>query len=134
MRQLQAIEVNTERIKRAILDYYRAYTQRSSWVRNQLIIDDDLEAYERKLVDAWGAMKDALRDEIMSDDMQEVACIQLGRRLLRWAETDVSIRIRPQVEERFIIRGSYHILANGHPPRVYWHPKFIERLEEMLSP
>ena len=41
--------------------------------------------------------------------------------------------IRKQVTEDYIVRGSYHILADQEPPKVWWHPKFVEELEKLLE-
>jgi hypothetical protein len=50
VRQLRCLNIQTARIKRAILDYYRAFEQRASWIRHQLLIDDELAQYEQKLI------------------------------------------------------------------------------------
>ena len=47
---------------------------------------------------------------------------------------DVRIRgTAHQVTEKYVMRGSYHILADQDPSRVWWHPKFIGRLETLLT-
>ena len=44
--------------------------------------------------------------------------------------SDKKISIHKTIEENYIMRGSYHILADKEPePKVYWHPKFIELLK-----
>ncbi|MBZ5604701.1 MAG: efflux RND transporter permease subunit, partial [Acidobacteriia bacterium] len=43
------------------------------------------------------------------------------------------LRIRPNVSELYVMRGSFHILANKPAPSVWWHPKFLERLSEILA-
>ena len=42
------------------------------------------------------------------------------------------IRIRPKCQEAFIMRGSYHILANQL--KIGWHVDFFERLKQLLNP
>jgi len=78
-------------------------------------------------------MKYALEDELISPDELEEECVKVGCTLLKWVETEADFKIRPLVEDRFIMRGSYHILADAEKPRVYWHPKFVERLAKLLS-
>lgn len=135
VRQLYCLDVRTDRIKQAILDYYRASGQRASWVRQDLLIDDEVLTYERRIVDEWEQYRLALLDEHMDDDLDvEAHCITIGRNILKWAQTVADIRIRPHVTDRFVLRGSFHILADADRPRVYWHPKFLERLEELLKP
>jgi hypothetical protein len=129
--QLRILSTSDARIKKAILDYYRAFAQRASWVRNQLLIDDELEHYEQRLIDAWETLKLSLEDEHLSLQALESECLHVGRELLKWMETRANIKIRPHVEDGFIMRGSYHILADTTTPRVHWHPKFIERIAQI---
>ena len=45
-----------------------------------------------------------------------------------------SLRIRARVTEPSVLRGSFHILADATPePRVYWHPRFLDRLGKVLG-
>jgi hypothetical protein len=38
------------------------------------------------------------------------------------------------VTEPYVTRGSFHILADTAPePRVYWHPRFLDRVGEVLG-
>lgn len=132
VQQIKDIAANMDRVKGAILDYYRAFEQRSKWVSEELIYDEDLEKYERKLIEEWQRRKAAYEDELGPDadesDMQD-----FGKRLLKWVELEAAIPIRPQVEEKYVVRGSYHILADERVPRVHWHPEFLERLEAVLE-
>jgi len=40
------------RVEYAIRDYYRASEQRSKWAREELLVDGELQSYERELVEA----------------------------------------------------------------------------------
>lgn len=133
VRQLRVLNINARRIHRAILDYYRAFEQRGRWVRDQLLIDDDIARYERRLVDEWEVIKLAIEDARPSPPGTEEACIALGHEIYDWMETKADFKVRPHVDDRFVTRGSYHILADTETPRVFWHPKFLERLEQILS-
>ncbi len=132
VQQLKYLDIHKERVKRAILDYYRAFEQRSSWSRQHLLIDHELTQYEQQLIDEWEALRLALEDEMPI--AQEEQYIQIGRQILKWVEIEANIKIRPNVDNRFILRGSFHMLADADHPRVYWHPKFLERLEGLLTP
>ncbi|WP_407645645.1 ABC-three component system protein [Herbaspirillum camelliae] len=36
--------------------------------------------------------------------------------------------------EPYVVRGGFHILANSRPlPRVYWHPRFLSRVGQLLG-
>ena len=129
--QLECLNVNAGRVKNAILDYYRAYVQRSRWVRDRLLVGDEMERYEGTLVNEWERLRLLLEDELEPAASEE-ELIKLGRRLLAWAETEADIRIRPGVNEAYVMRGSFHMLADPAPPRVWWHPQFVARLSKLL--
>ncbi|MDN2582193.1 ABC-three component system protein [Aquibium sp. ELW1220] len=132
--QLRALNLSTDRIRYAIIDYYRAFEQRSSWARANLLVSDEIERYEDKLVEEWGRYKALVCENITADSKDEV-CISAGRELYRWAEQSTGqLRIREKVAEQYVVRGTFHILANGIPaPRVHWHPRFLERLAKALG-
>ncbi|HEV8718893.1 MAG TPA: ABC-three component system protein [Candidatus Binatia bacterium] len=51
--QLSLIGISTKRILFAIRDYFRAYEQRSRWVREDLLLVGELDHYEKRLVEEW---------------------------------------------------------------------------------
>jgi hypothetical protein len=121
--QLRLVTVGNERIKSAISDYWRAFQQRSRWVREELLLDQDLEQYEDRLVREW---KEIFL--IMQENMQAGADPVLeGRNLYnRVVINGRDIRIRDSVSYPFVMRGSFHILANVL--KIGWHPDFEQRL------
>lgn len=132
VRQLKAIVVNNRRIEKAILDYYRAFEQRSRWAREELLIGEELEQYEKKLVDEWERYSLALQDEISLEGATEQDLQNFGRQVYKWVDQEAHICIRPRVTEEYVMRGSFHILADHNPPSVWWHPKFVELLKQVL--
>ena len=62
--QLRLIQISNARIVRAVRDYYRAFAQRSLWIREELVGIGDLERYERRLTDAWQSRFLVMRDEL----------------------------------------------------------------------
>lgn len=74
----------------------------------------------------------SLQDEFTVNPEDESGYQELGRRMYLWMDQTANIRIRPQVTEPYVMRASFHILADKNPPQVWWHPKFIERLEQLL--
>lgn len=136
VRQLNCLKVRTERVQLAIEDFYRAFEQRTRWVKDKLLIDDDLTVYEDKLKKEWrlymAQLKDELDDESELDD--DVACIRLGKRVLTWVENvKMPIRKNMPLGDDYVMRGSYHMLANHDTPPVYWHPRFLEQLERVVA-
>jgi hypothetical protein len=130
--QLKLIEAGKNRVAAAIRDFYRAFEQRSRWLREDLLLVGDLARYEGKLVEEWELVFEAAKDEIKAT-AAEVAKRKAARSILAWAER-ATIPIRPGVTEPFVVRGSFHMLADEKPPRIGWHPEFHERLAKVLSP
>lgn len=134
--QLREIGLSSNRIRSAILDYYRAFEQRSVWARENLLLSGEVEEYEDRLADEWNRYKDVVFEKL-KDDSAEGALRDAGATLYNWAEFETGkielLRIRAQVTEPYVLRGSFHILADATPePRVYWHPKFLDRLGKVL--
>lgn len=137
VRQLHEIGVSSARIRNAILDYYRAFEQRSLWARESLLVSGELEDYEERLVDEWSRYRDVVFEELNESSAEDVL-VAAGRALYQWADIEsgniASLRIRERVTEPYVVRGGFHILANfGPPPKVYWHPRFLKRLEDTLG-
>lgn len=133
--QLRHLNLSSERIRSAIVDYYRAFEQRSQWVRENLLVSGEIEEYEDRLTDEWQRYREVILESLDASSADE-ALIQAGRSLYNWAELQTSmLRIRDRVSESYVVRGTFHILANMRPePRVYWHPRFLENLKKILEP
>lgn len=136
VRQLRVLGLKTDRIRRAILDYYRAFEQRASWAREHLTVNGEVELYDDRLVDEWDRYRGIVCESLDENSSEEVL-VSSGRNLLNWVESNDSprFRIRREVTEAYVMIGSYHMLANEAPlPRVHWHPRFMQRLQEIVTP
>jgi hypothetical protein len=127
--QLRLITLTEPRIRHAVIDYYRAFEQRSRWLREDLLLVGDLEQYEQKLVEEWERAFERIKQNVGVEEepKKQVA----GRAVYDWAQ-EANIYIRPQCREAYIHRGSFQLLADKL--RVGWHPEFLARLEHLLSP
>lgn len=135
--QLREIGISSNRIRSAILDYYRAFEQRSAWARENLLVSGEVEEYEDRLADEWSRYKDVAFEKVKEDSAEDVLR-EAGATVYNWAEFETgkieSLRIRARVTEPYVLRGSLHILADATPePRVYWHPRFLDRLGNVLG-
>lgn len=120
-RQLNVIGAGARRIDLAKRDYYRASVHRSRWLQHgSLLLPDELDRYDSRLVDEWdhrfAAMEDELGQEADEDDKRKA-----GRALLGELE-NLNCPIREKCTHAFVMRGSFHILANI--PRIGWHIDF----------
>jgi len=119
VRQLRDIRVASKRIEWAIRDYYRAFEQRSRWTRDDLLVDNELQRYERGLIEAWEPRFESACEEC--DERDDAGRIAAGRQIYQWAERDADFPLR-SVRQRFLTHGSFHILANRLV--LGWHPDF----------
>lgn len=129
--QLKLICTSNRHIRTAIRDYYRAFRQRANWIRNDLLYVNELEKYEQRLVDEWehhfASMEDKLN--VLGPNITEQDKVKHGQSLLSDIEV-LDIKIRPKVQDAFVMRGSFHILANQLT--IGWHMDFQERLKHLL--
>jgi hypothetical protein len=130
VKQLEAIKASSKTIRKAILDHHRAYNQRHRWLKDGLIFCDELDRYEDRLRDEWERFFEHNCSDL--DSSNTVALIEAGKKVLRWAELECALRIRPRVDADFVRRGCFHILADRSPPEVYWHPNFLAEMEAAM--
>lgn len=123
-KQLKLISIGKKRMEICIGDFFRASTQRSRWVQDDLLCIDELDRYEGKLVDEWQHRFARMQDELDEDDENTKRIA--GRKLFSEIE-DRDIRIRIHCADAFIMRGSYHILSNNL--KVGWHPDYEHCLQ-----
>lgn len=127
--QLELIGAGTERIRQAVISYLRAFSQRSAWIRDELVFIAELNRYEARLEEEWSLRFNQICDEL-GRPAAEDEMLKAGRAVLKWAE-DSNLAIRNGVTVPWVSRGSLHILADK--VRVGWHPLFKERLQQILN-
>jgi hypothetical protein len=130
VQQMKLTGVGTQRILFAIRDYYRAFQQRSRWIREDLLLVGELDKYERCLREEWELQFARVADEL-GDDAAEQAKRAAAKKVYNWME-ESNYPIRPQVRERSMTRGSFHILSDRL--KIGWHPEFTQRLQQVLEP
>lgn len=127
--QARLADVHHVRVLAAVRDYYRAFEQRSRWVRESLVMVGDLEKYERTLHEEWGiAFAQAIDD--LGPEAADEAQGRMARTLFKWVEKSC-IPIQKNVDHPSICRGSLHMMANEL--RVGCHPEFLSKLRHLLS-
>jgi hypothetical protein len=129
VRQMELVRAQARRIGIAIRDYFRAYEQRSKWVRQDLVLDVELQGYERQLIEEWELAREQLIARVDAQATDETLQA-VGLELLTWAENCL-IPIRSGVTTPFVCRGSLHMLADEQ--RIGWHPGFLSKLAAILT-
>ena len=93
VQQLHLIKISDKRIYFAIRDYFRAFTQRSTWLREDLLYVGELERYERRLVEEWEIHFEGMREEI-GDAATEEEKEKAAKALYKWVEQENLVQIR----------------------------------------
>lgn len=128
--QLELIGIRNSRIFHAIRNYYRAFEQRSRWVRDDLLYVGELDRYQDRLIEEWDLLFQQMRDKL-GEQAAEDAKSCAAQTLYGWVETGAHAVIRPGVTEPAVARGTYQMLADDL--RVGWHLEFRERLQGLLA-
>ena len=111
VRQLHLLELTEKRILFAIKDYFRAYTQRSRWIRDELLLVGDLARYEERLEEEWERRFEIMCEDI-GDEAEDVEKRSAARALYMWVEANDHLPIRRGVTELAIARGTYQMLSD----------------------
>lgn len=121
-KQLNLIDLSPRLCETAISNYYRAFNQRSKWLKDDLLNPQEEIDYDKRLVDDWEQKFDLLLDE--TDDLVDDAKKEHGQKFYKryQVEQPPTIFIRDRFQENYLIRGSYHMLADKL--KVGWHPDF----------
>ncbi len=128
--QVRMVGISNKRIFAAIRDYYRAFEQRSRWVREDLVLVGELDRYEQLLREEWELQFDRISDELGENESEEIKR-EVARKIYAWVE-DSSFPIRSQVQHPSMTSGSFHMLSDRR--KVGWHPEFMQHLQQILEP
>jgi hypothetical protein len=123
LHQLSLISLASKRVVNAMLDYYRAVQQRSRWIGDHLVSDDELIAYERRLRETWSEI---FESKIQADTQGQPEVT--GREIYDAVMLGRYLALRPACTEGFVMRGSFHMLANA--PTIGWHPQYESLLDQ----
>ena len=132
--QLVLIGLSPSRLRIAQEDQYRAFTQRSRWLKATLLGMEEWTNFEHRLIDGWNVKFHVMQDDVI-DGLDDIRLARHGIKLYSWVETEApaqsSLWIRPQFQSAYMVRGSFHMLANDL--RIGWHPEYRERITAMLE-
>jgi len=116
-------------LDKAMVDYYRAYTQTVAWLEDDLVDLDELARFEDNLTDEWQREFDWTLDDL-GDDATDREQERAGKALLRRTLDETRYQIREAYDEAFFSRGKHHELADLG--RIGWHPDFEARVQNLI--
>ena len=125
VRQLEIIDLSLERQEHARLDYYRAHNQRSRWIADHLVMVDELPEYDKRLTMQWSDLFYRMKEDLAASSSDEQTLRDSGRKHYN-ATIERNVKIRPDVSDPYVMRGSLHILADKLT--IGWHPNYVEMM------
>ncbi|WP_238538010.1 ABC-three component system protein [Paraburkholderia atlantica] len=122
-KQVTLVTKNQRRLNRAITDYFRAFAQRSAWLRENLLLQENDDDFRRELYEAWD-VRFARALDLLDAAASEQERIEAGEALLSWVETEADASLKAGFKASWMARGTLHELSNDR--EVGWHPDYFE--------
>jgi hypothetical protein len=120
IQQLRLFNSPPRMIELAIINYYRAYEQRSKWSADGLLNPGELKRFDRRLFEKWQEQHAYL--EAISAIKSEEEKKRFSVELYQYCQQNGVVPIRPEFMEGYLSKGSYHILSDEL--KIGWHPGF----------
>jgi hypothetical protein len=124
VQQLRLFNAPKRMTEQAIVNYFRAFEQRTKWASDGLLDPGELSKYDRRLSEQWVEHQSFL--ELMSDIESEQDKRRYSAELYQKCLQNGVVPIRKNFLEAYIAKGSYHILSDQL--KIGWHPDYLEML------
>lgn len=127
VKQLSLIDATKREKKAAISDYKRAYGQRSKWLRDGRITQQEYNTFDADLQEEWQSRFDLMLDETEGKGNEERK--NAGHAFYRKNYVSPQYTL-PRFREAslYITKGSYQILSNDKT--IGWHPDYKDLLDD----
>lgn len=122
--QIRLVEGGDSRVRHAALSRWRARSQRDRWLAETVGVAEDLQRYDRHLVEYWEGRHGPLCEDCRALDDDEKR--RRGLALLEWAFHEAPKAVPPPRSRwtaDFLTKGSYQQLAEELV--VGWHPDYV---------
>ncbi len=121
-KQLDLVGISPRLQETAISNYYRAFSQRSIWLKDDLLNPQEEIDFDKRLIDDWQQKFDLLLDD--TDEFEDHEKKEHGKLFYQnnYVRQNPNIFIRDRFQENYLTSGSYHMLSDKL--KVGWHPDF----------
>lgn len=127
LKQIDLINGEEIRKKKALLNSWKASNQRAAWIKDDLSKAFDLEEYENELIEVWEYRFNMIKSKVDYENNK----VNYGLELYDWiydsAKDDIDT-VDDNLQKKYIVHGTYQILANVL--KVGWHGDYKKILEE----
>lgn len=125
VQQLQLVMLHRARIRDAVYDHNRAFLQRSQWLREQLLINEDLNDYDQRLIEEWRRVFLPLAEDDDDSEASEETKIKSARERYGVLQLHALPELRSEMSKSYVSIGSLHMLSDKL--KIGWHPDWRER-------
>ena len=121
IKQLSLVDATDREKRAAISDYQRAYGQRSKWLRDGRVTQEEYDVFDSNLCDNWTSRFGLIQDQV--EDKTEEERKQVGHNFYRDFYVDPKHDM-PSFKNKgsYITKGSYQMLSDQKV--VGWHPDY----------
>jgi len=124
IQQLRLFNAPKNMIELAIINYYRAFEQRTKWSVDGLLNPGELSQYDRKLCEQWKEQQSFLEAmEIIENEQDK---LRYSVKLYQQCFSKGVVPIRHDFTEAYVSKGSYQLLADQLT--IGWHPDYLDNL------
>lgn len=127
VKQLSLIDATKREKKAAISDYKRAYSQRSKWLRDGRIAQQEYNKFDANLQDEWRSRFDLMQDEIEGKGDEERKNAGHSFYRMNYVNPQYPLPLL-RGASLYITKGSYQILSNEKT--IGWHPNYKDLLDD----
>lgn len=128
VKQLSLIDATKREKKAAIGDYKRAYGQRSKWLRDGLVAQQEYDTFDSDLQDGWNSRFELMQDEMEGQDENERK--KAGHAFYRknYVDPQYQLPLFRNKASLYITKGSIQMLSNDKT--IGWHPDYKDLLND----
>lgn len=126
IKQLSLIDATKREKRAAISDYRRAYGQRSKWLRDGRVNQEEYDVFDSNLCDDWNQRHGLLEDK--TEGIDDAGRKDAGHEFYRSFYVDPQ-HTMPSFKNKglYITKGSYQMLSDFI--KIGWHPNYKKLLE-----
>lgn len=123
VKQLNIFDATDSMIEKAIINYFRAFEQRTKWTLDGLLEPGELKRYDKLLSEKWDEHKSFIEFNNSLNTSPITDKRKISGLLYQKCTMDGIVHIRKNFTGEYVSKGSYHILSDDF--KIGWHPDYV---------